>query len=108
MNRPNDCLQAMFEELRTTIPPLPALLSDADARQGWLSSVALVIGAMKKPAQQWAALTVLAQDLVTTRYPDLPLALAYGVLAEQCGLTHVLAQVQAEHLKQALEQEEQP
>lgn len=107
MTGQTDVLQAMYEELRATLPPLPALISDADRRSAWLAHLAQVVGAMQSPEQQWAALVQISNDLVTTRYPGLPMALAYAWLAQQCGLEHVLRIVQAQHLKDAREEEEQ-
>lgn len=97
-----DCLHTMFAELRATMPPLPSLVSDGDRRTQWLASVTQVIQAMPTPTQQWACLTELAALLVTTRYPGLALSQAYAWLAQQCGLEHVLPQVQADQLRQAL------
>lgn len=94
----------MFNELRRDLPPLPSLISDADARTIWLASLAQVLQAMNNPEQQWACLTLVAQDVVAHRYPGLPLNQAYSWLAQQCGLDHVLGQVQADHLKQALKE----
>ena len=57
---------------------------------------------MPTHTRQWACLTELADLLVTTRYVGMPLSLAYTWLAKECQLEHVLAQVQAEQLRQAM------
>ena len=82
----SDCLLAMFDELRTQLPPLPALVSDADARTQWLSAMRQVVQALPTKRQRTAAVIQLADDLVTSRYPGLPLAMACAWLCDQFGI----------------------
>lgn len=98
----HDVLTVLYAELRDTMPSLPSLVSDADARMTWLAHVAQVVQAMPTPTQQWACLTDLADLLVTTRYPGMPIMTAYHWLARECRLEHVLAQAREEQLRQAM------
>ncbi len=81
-----DCIQEMFNELRSQLPPLPSLNCDADARTNWLSGMAQIIAAMPTPEQRWACVVLLANDLVTLRYPGMQLSMAYSWLAKELGV----------------------
>ena len=81
-----DCLLAMFTELRAQLPPLPDLVSDGDARSAWLSAMRGVIQALPTRQQRAAAVIQLADDLVTLRYPGMPLSMAVGWLCGQFGI----------------------
>ena len=83
-----DCLQELFAELRSQLPPLPALVSDADARQNWLYAMRQILQAMP-PEQRWGCTVLLADDLITQRYPGMPLSMAYGWLAKEFGVEHL-------------------
>jgi len=63
-----DCVMEMFTELRAQLPPLPALVSDADARTNWLSAMRELIQALPTRQQRAAAVIQLADDLVTRRW----------------------------------------
>lgn len=104
-----DVLTTLYNELRTQLPPLPAMMTDGDRRTTWLANLAQVLQAMKTPEQQWACLTDIADHLNATQYPGLPLAVTYGWLAQQCQLEHVLPLVQATHRAEAMkDQKEHP
>ena len=81
-----DAVQEMFNELRSQLPPLPSLNSDADARTNWLSGMAQIIQALPSAEQRWACVVLLANDLVTLRYPGMPLSMAYAWLAKELGV----------------------
>lgn len=81
-----DAVQEMFNELRSQLPPLPSLVSNADARMAWLSGMAQIIAALPTAEQRWACVVLLANDLVTLRYPGMPLPMAYGWLAKELGV----------------------
>ena len=81
-----DCIQELFNELRSQLPPLPSLVSNADARMAWLSGMAQIIAALPTAEQRWACVVLLANDLVTLRYPGMPLSMAYGWLAKELGV----------------------
>jgi hypothetical protein len=76
----------MFTELRAQLPPLPALVSDADARTNWLSAMRELIQALPTRQQRAAAVIQLADDLVTRRYPGMPLSMAVIWLCGQFGI----------------------
>lgn len=82
MTPSTDSLYAMFDELRRDLPPLPALVSDGDQRQQWLTAMRQVIQSMT-PCQAQAATIILADDVVRFRYPGMPLSFAYAWLREQ-------------------------
>lgn len=81
-----DCVLEMFDELRKQLPALPALVSDADARDHWISAMGTIIRAMPTEAQRTAAVILVANDLVTLRYPGLPLPMACAWLCGQFGI----------------------
>ena len=99
MNR--DCIHAMFQELRAQLPPLPALISDGDARQQWLQGMRSMIQSMPTQRQRAAAVILLSNDLITMRYPGMPLATACKWLCEQFGLTFEALDLQDEEQEQA-------
>jgi hypothetical protein len=67
----------MFDELRRDLPPLPALVSDGDQLQQWLTAMRQVIQAMDTPERRQAATILVADDFVRFRYPWLPLSTVY-------------------------------
>ena len=81
-----DCVLDMFEELRTQLPPLPALVSDADARTRWLSAMQTIILSLPTKRQRTACVIQVADDLVTLRYPGLPIGMVAVWLCQQFGM----------------------
>lgn len=81
-----DALNEMFTELRQQLPPLPALASDADARENWLHAMGELIRELPTRQQRTAAVIQAADDLVTLRYPVLPLSLVVEWLCGQWGI----------------------
>ena len=81
-----DCVMEMYTELRAQLPPLPDLVSDADARTQWLYAMRGMIHALPTRAQRTAAVIQLADDLVTRRYPGMPLSMATAWLCGQFGI----------------------
>ena len=85
MRQPGAILE-MVAELRSQLPPLPALVSDADERTRWLSAMRDLIAALPTTRQRTACVIQLADDLVTLRYPGLPLSMAAAWLCDQFGI----------------------
>ena len=81
-----DAISEMFTELRQQLPPLPDLISNGDARQNWLHDMGQLIQALPTRAQRSAAVIQLADDLVTRRYPGLPLTMVVAWLCGQFGI----------------------
>lgn len=81
-----DVLCEMYTELRAQLPPLPALVSDADSRTQWLHAMREVVQALPTKRQRTACVIQLADDLVTLRYPGLPLSMATAWLCGQFGI----------------------
>ena len=91
-----DAISEMYTELRAQLPPLPALVSDADARATWLSAMRELIQALPTRAQRTAAVIQVADDLVTRRYPGLPVSMATAWLCGQFGIAQEEMQLEEE------------
>lgn len=72
-----DSLACLFQETRQQRPPI----WDADAWQSWLAAMAQVLGAFHDPARRWAAMVLVADDLMRSM-PGLAMGLAYGTIEE--------------------------
>jgi hypothetical protein len=72
----------MFEELRRDLPALPHS-ANLYEHNTWIAACRQVVRAMTTEEQRWAACVILADDLMTLRYPSLPLAFVYGWLQTQ-------------------------
>ena len=82
----SDCVMEMITELRAQLPPLPALVSDADARTQWLSAMRELVLAMPTHRQRCACIIQIADDLTTLRYPGLPISMVVSWLCGQWGI----------------------
>jgi hypothetical protein len=81
-----DVICEMIAELRTQLPPLPELISSGDARQHWLHAMGGLIRALPTRQQRTAAVIQAADDLVTLRYPGLPISMVTAWLCGQWGI----------------------
>ena len=77
MTGAHDSLVLLFMEIRQQRPPVYL----ADEWQRWLAAMGQTIAAFPTPERRWAAIVLIADDLVRAM-PGLALDLAYGTVDE--------------------------
>ena len=81
-----DVMMELFAEHRANLPPLPSLISDGDQRATWMRDMKDLLQAMR-PAPRAACLILVANDLVTLRYPGMRLDFAVRFLCREFGMS---------------------
>lgn len=73
----SDCITELFNEIRRARPPI----YDGDLWHTWLAAMAQVLMAFHDPARRWAAMVLVAYDLMQ-EMPGLGMDLAYGTIEQ--------------------------